>query len=136
MKICSMTDIGVRREMNQDYFYSSEEPVGQLENLFLVADGMGGHKAGEFASRYAVETIVETIQNSEKTDEIAILTEAITKANHLLKEYAQDKKYELKKKYKKGGIKRVLGLNKEDSDKIAKLLDDCTNFYRFDRNYD
>lgn len=32
------------------------------------------------------------------------------------KEYAQDKKYELKKKYKKGGIKRVLGLNKEDSD--------------------
>lgn len=90
MKICSMTDIGVRREMNQDYFYSSEEPVGQLENLFLVADGMGGHKAGEFASRYAVETIVETIQNSEKTDEIAILTEAITKANHLLKEYAQD----------------------------------------------
>ena len=27
-------------------------------------------------------------------------------------------------------------LNKEDSDKIAKLLDDCTNFYRFDRNYD
>ena len=32
------------------------------------------------------------------------------------KEYAQDKKNELKKKYKKGGIKRVLGLNKEDSD--------------------
>ena len=27
-------------------------------------------------------------------------------------------------------------LNKNDSDKIAKLLDDCTNFYRFDRNYD
>ena len=60
MKKCSLTDIGMRREMNQDYFYSSEEPVGSLPNLFLVADGMGGHNAGEFASRYAVEIIVNT----------------------------------------------------------------------------
>ena len=55
MKISSLTDIGNTREMNQDYLYSSEESVGKLPNLFLVADGMGGHKAGEFASRYVVE---------------------------------------------------------------------------------
>ena len=54
MKISSLTDIGTTREMNQDYLYSSEEAVGNLPNLFLVADGMGGHKAGEFASRFAV----------------------------------------------------------------------------------
>ena len=66
MKKCSLTDIGMRREMNQDYFYSSEEPVGSLPNLFLVADGMGGHNAGEFASRYAVEIIVNTAKNTEK----------------------------------------------------------------------
>ena len=47
MKISSLTDIGTTREMNQDYLYSSEEAVGNLPNLFLVADGMGGHKAGE-----------------------------------------------------------------------------------------
>ena len=47
MKISSLTDIGNTREMNQDYLYSSEESVGKLPNLFLVADGMGGHKAGE-----------------------------------------------------------------------------------------
>ena len=74
MKKCSLTDIGMRREMNQDYFYSSEEPVGSLPNLFLVADGMGGHNAGEFASRYAVEIIVNTAKNTEKTDTIGIPT--------------------------------------------------------------
>ncbi len=88
MKISSLTDIGVRREMNQDYLYSSEEAVGKLQNLFIVADGMGGHRAGEFASRYAVETIVDTARKSEKKDSIGILTESIMAANRLLKEYA------------------------------------------------
>ena len=88
MKICSLTDIGIRREMNQDYLYSSEEAVGRLANLFLVADGMGGHKAGEFASRFVVETIVSTILKSKEENAIAILKEAIMTANQLLKEYA------------------------------------------------
>lgn len=90
MKKCSLTDIGMRREMNQDYFYSSEEPVGSLPNLFLVADGMGGHNAGEFASRYAVETIVNTAKNTEKTDTIGILKECVSNANASLRAYADD----------------------------------------------
>ena len=88
MKKCSLTDIGMRREMNQDYFYSSEEPVGSLPNLFVVADGMGGHNAGEFASRYAVETMVNTAKNTEKTDTIGILTECVSNANASLWAYA------------------------------------------------
>ena len=44
--------------MNQDYIYASLETIGSLPNLFLVADGMGGHQAGDFASRYAVEHLV------------------------------------------------------------------------------
>ena len=90
MKVCSITDIGVRREMNQDYFYSSEEPVGRLPNLFLVADGMGGHQAGEFASRFTVETVVDTTQKSEYIKAAAILEESIRKANTLLKEKADE----------------------------------------------
>ena len=66
MKISSLTDIGNTREMNQDYLYSSEESVGKLPNLFLVADGMGGHKAGDFASRDVVEHIVRSIKGSKE----------------------------------------------------------------------
>ena len=52
MKTFSMTHIGRRREMNQDYMYTSEERSRQAcQTFFMVADGMGGHKAGEFASR-------------------------------------------------------------------------------------
>lgn len=90
MKKCSLTDIGMRREMNQDYFYSSEEPVGGLPNLFIVADGMGGHNAGEFASRYVVETMVNTAKNTEKTDIIGILTECVSNANASLRAYADN----------------------------------------------
>ncbi len=71
MKTFSMTHIGRRREMNQDYMYTSENAVGKLPNLFLVADGMGGHKAGEYASRFTVEKIVETIETSGQTEPVS-----------------------------------------------------------------
>lgn len=58
MEAYAFTDIGQVRSMNQDYIYSSPEKVGSLPNLFLVADGMGGHQAGDYASRYAVENLV------------------------------------------------------------------------------
>ncbi len=92
MKICSLTDVGRKREMNQDYLYTSEEPVGRLADLFLVADGMGGHKAGEFASRNAVERIVRSVQKSRKKNEILILTDAIQAANQYLAQYAETHK--------------------------------------------
>lgn len=90
METYSLTDIGVTREMNQDYFFTSEEPVGNLPNLFIVADGMGGHNAGVFASRYTVETIVKTVSESEKKDAVSILEEAISSANSYLLEHARE----------------------------------------------
>lgn len=84
MKTFSITDIGRHREMNQDYVFSSEKPIGNLPNLFLVADGMGGHNAGDYASRYTVETIVDVITKSKETEPVALLEEAIQTANHSL----------------------------------------------------
>ena len=46
MRIYSATDVGQKRKMNQDYVFASSDPIGNLPNLFVVADGMGGHNAG------------------------------------------------------------------------------------------
>ncbi len=81
MKTYSMTDIGKRREMNQDYIYSSETPVGNLANLFIVADGMGGHNAGDFASRYTVEHVVSAVKESGLTEPVSLLGEALRRVN-------------------------------------------------------
>lgn len=88
MKTFSMTNIGRRREMNQDYMFTSETAVGKLPNLFLVADGMGGHKAGEYASKFTVDKIVEIISNSGQEEPVAAMKEAVTGANRLLMEEA------------------------------------------------
>lgn len=47
--------------------YTSEVSVGDFKNLFILADGMGGHKAGDRASRVAVETLVELIKEAPNT---------------------------------------------------------------------
>ena len=72
------------RQMNQDYIYSTDQPLGNLPNLFIVADGMGGHKAGDFASKFTVERVVELVSESEETDPEKILGEALRVTNQEL----------------------------------------------------
>ncbi len=84
MRTFSLTDTGVLRNMNQDYCFSSDSPVGNLPNLYIVCDGMGGHKAGEYASRYTVERIVASVSRSRWKEPIRILKDAIKKANEIL----------------------------------------------------
>lgn len=81
MRACSLTDVGKTRLMNQDYVYYSTKPVGNLPNLFILADGMGGHKAGDMASRYTVETMVKLVSDSDENDPISILNSAIQQVN-------------------------------------------------------
>ena len=81
MRSCCVTDVGQKRMMNQDFVYASEEPVGNLPNLFVVADGMGGHNAGDFASRYTVEVILKSVRASKERNPIKIIQKAIEKAN-------------------------------------------------------
>ena len=81
MKAFALTDVGQRRKINQDCVYASVEPVGNLPNLFIVADGMGGHKAGDFASRFAVNAVRESIGASQETNPIKLIRDAIELAN-------------------------------------------------------
>ncbi len=81
LKTASLSDQGIRRAMNQDMVYSSELPVGNLPDLFMVADGMGGHKAGDYASRCAVDVMVRSIMGSAETDAKQLIQKAISDAN-------------------------------------------------------
>ena len=81
MKVFSATDIGQKRHMNQDFIFTSEESVGNLPNLFVVADGMGGHNAGDFASRYGVSVLVETVRKDKNFNPVKVMRNAIEAAN-------------------------------------------------------
>ena len=90
MKVYSVTDVGRVRQTNQDYIYASSRQIGNLPNLFVVADGMGGHNGGDFASRYAVETLVKTVEADTNFNPIKIIRNAIETANRKLLKKAGD----------------------------------------------
>lgn len=85
LKTFSITDIGQKRKLNQDYVFTSNTPIGNLPNIFIVADGMGGHNAGDFASRYTVETMVSQIEQSFEKSPVKILGKAIETANEKIR---------------------------------------------------
>ena len=90
LKTFSITDVGKERKLNQDYVFTSEIPVGKLANLFIVADGMGGHNAGDYAAKYSIETIVEEIEKSKDTSVVKILEKAIQSANRHIRKKSQE----------------------------------------------
>lgn len=81
MQTFSITDKGRTRNTNQDYVYCEENAVGSFPNLFIVADGMGGHNAGDTASRMCVEEVVSQIEQSTKVTPIGIFEQAVAAAN-------------------------------------------------------
>lgn len=84
MRAYALTDPGKVRKTNQDYIFFSQGPVGTLDNLFLLADGMGGQRAGDFASRYVVEHLVGVIQNEKGGDPSDLLIRSMNQVNYNL----------------------------------------------------
>lgn len=76
--------------MNQDYVFASEDPVGNLPNLFVVADGMGGHNAGDYASSHAVGILVDEIREDADFNPVKVIRHAIESANTEIFEQAQN----------------------------------------------
>ncbi len=65
IRYAAKTDVGMKRTHNEDYFSLIED-----EQLFIVADGMGGHASGEVASKMAAETISEFYQRTREDEEV------------------------------------------------------------------
>jgi PPM family protein phosphatase len=63
VKAHGLTHVGRQRQHNEDAFLVENDA-----HLFLVADGMGGHAAGEIASRIAVDSITEFILHTKEDD--------------------------------------------------------------------
>lgn len=83
--VAGLSDVGRRRETNEDELVLAP---GDAYGVFAVADGMGGHAAGEVASRIAIETLVEGMRPEERTpsalgveETSRRLTEAVEAAN-------------------------------------------------------
>lgn len=62
MEAFALSDVGKCRETNQDAVYACCSSIGNLSNLFVVADGMGGHQAGDYASAYAITRLQELVE--------------------------------------------------------------------------
>ena len=91
MESIAVTDIGKVREINQDTVYKSDEAVGLLPSLYLVADGMGGHNAGDYASRYCIDAFVENIRTSKARTMMGAMEKAVSMVNEdLIKKGAED----------------------------------------------
>ena len=90
MKFHAITDVGRMRSQNQDNVYGTTQPIGALPDLFLVADGMGGHNAGDYASRRALELVRDSAASSDQEEPVRVLRDAITEANQILYREASD----------------------------------------------
>ncbi|MCL2420408.1 MAG: Stp1/IreP family PP2C-type Ser/Thr phosphatase [Defluviitaleaceae bacterium] len=84
LNVSAKTDIGKKRAINQDTVFALAEPVGPLPNLFIVADGMGGHNGGEIASQVAIAHFCKHIESHGsilKSGVLDLLTSAANAAN-------------------------------------------------------
>jgi serine/threonine protein phosphatase PrpC len=87
--VAYLSDVGLKRTNNEDYLLVDED-----RNIFILADGMGGHQAGEVASKIAVESAYTYLKDGlegdgkEKTT-FELLTESIFHAHEAIKEKAK-----------------------------------------------
>lgn len=137
LKISAQSDVGRRRPHNEDNFLADADM-----GLVVVADGMGGHNAGEVASEIAIKTIRETIEtqwetptetssppeeetiSEEYTRQSLLIRDAITKSNQAILSAAQENPH-----YEGMGTTIVSALFYEDRVTIAHVGD--SRIYRW-----
>ena len=92
--VYAKSDIGKARELNQDYYYISQET--EEPKLYILADGMGGYKGGEIASKLCTDSVKKYIQNNfssitkEKEEILKLINSAVEYANMVVYEKSKE----------------------------------------------
>src|SRR6266702_4521213 len=85
LDVAELTDVGRKREHNEDNMAfvipKDSQVMASKGALFIVADGMGGHAAGEVASEIAVDTVSNEYYKDSNDDVAVSLLHAIKRAN-------------------------------------------------------
>lgn len=94
LDVAQLTDVGRKRDHNEDnmaYVIPKDPTVmAQKGALFIVADGMGGHAAGEVASEIAVDTVSNAYYQDDNEDVPTSLLQAIRRANAAIQQRAAE----------------------------------------------
>ena len=100
IKAYAKTDVGKQREVNEDSFYITQDPLNKIQ-LFILADGMGGCNAGEIASGQAILCTKNYIENNfdetpkDRESLIQLVASSMEYANMIVYEKSlEDKNYE------------------------------------------
>ena len=88
MQVFAKSDIGRERKTNEDFYYVSK-PEDKIR-LFILADGMGGYQAGDYASWYAVEGLVSYMKEQKGIPVVTRFREGISQVNGQLFQKAQN----------------------------------------------
>lgn len=142
LEAVAQTNRGQKRSLNEDaiFYQTGQTPTGEVAGLYLVCDGLGGHKAGDVASRLAIETITAELadllfatesSNRHDTRPSSLLLKryiqaAIMKANSRIRHYGQKHPQEAAKL----GATITLALIYGDVVQIANVGDSRTYVYR------
>jgi protein phosphatase len=94
VELANLSDVGCVRSVNEDYF-AYIEPEDQQEfdrrgRLFMIADGMGGHKGGQVASGLAVDVVRNRFLEADSDDAREVLIESFQEAHRTIVEAARD----------------------------------------------
>ncbi len=85
LRVAARSDTGVSRMVNQDYAYAGALPSADAWTLLAVADGVGGHAAGEWASQRAIELLASSLaEHLSGADPARAFETAIAAANEIV----------------------------------------------------
>ena len=94
LEYAAISDPGSQGRLNEDSYEITSFRINETDEtpvlLSMVADGIGGHKAGEIASKIAVATIIASVAESDGSDPLWVLKSALLEANHSITSEADD----------------------------------------------